>query len=114
MESEEQPVPDKNDFRPAPEEFAMRGLPWTVDYFSPDWFDNENIEDENQYKEDPSMNSDYRPERILWLGSQIAKAGKWIIYNSVNHGFSVTPAICEELQGLRLAAQFCGEARPVA
>ena len=81
------PVPDKNDFRPTPEEFALRGLFWTVRYFIPDWFCNKNIEDENQYKEDASMNTDYRPERILWLGCQLAKSGKYIRYE--NHKFSL-------------------------
>ena len=81
------PVPDKNDFRPTPEEFALRGLFWTVRYFIPGWFRNKNIEDENQYKEDASMNTDYRPERILWLGCQLAKSGKYIRYE--NQRFSV-------------------------
>jgi hypothetical protein len=84
------PVPEKNDFRPTPEEFAFRGLFWTVRYFIPGWFRNKNIEDENQYKEDASMNTDYRPERILWLGCQLAKSGKWICYD--NHKFTLPRA----------------------
>jgi hypothetical protein len=75
------PVPDKNDFRPAPEEFALRGLFWTVRCLIPGWFRNKNIEDENQYKEDASLNTDYHPERILYLKCQLAKSGKWIYYN---------------------------------
>jgi hypothetical protein len=59
------PIPEENDFRPTPEEFAVRGLEWASNYFPPDWFENKNIEEENQYKEDASMNTDYRPERIL-------------------------------------------------
>jgi hypothetical protein len=54
------PVPEKNDCRPTPEEFALRGLFWTVRYFIPGWFRNKNIEDENQYKEDASMDTEYR------------------------------------------------------
>jgi len=87
IESDLLPVPDKNDFRPTPEEFALRGLFWTVRYFIPGWFRNKNIEDENQYKEDASMNTDYRPERILWLGCQLAKSGMWICYNREIHKF---------------------------
>jgi len=84
------PVPDKNDFRPTPEEFVIRGLFWTVRCFIPGWFRNKNIEDENQYKEDASMNTDYRPERILWLGCQLAKSGRWICYE--NHKFMLPRA----------------------
>jgi hypothetical protein len=29
------PIPEKNDFRPTPEEFAMRGLEWAASYFPP-------------------------------------------------------------------------------
>jgi Est1 DNA/RNA binding domain len=99
IEGDEMPIPEKNDFRPTPEEFAMRGLPWADLYFSPGWFSNKNIEDENQYKEDASMNTDYRPERILWLGCQLAKSGGWISYNTNEHRFFVsgsTPAASPE------------------
>jgi len=71
-------VPDKNDFRPTPEEFALRGLFWTFRYFISGWFRKKSIKDENQYKEDASMNTDYRPECILWLGCQLTKSGKFI------------------------------------
>jgi len=33
-------VPNKNDFRPTPKEFAFRGLFWTFRYFIPGWFRN--------------------------------------------------------------------------
>jgi hypothetical protein len=87
IEGDEQARVEKSDFRPTPEEFAVRGLFWTVGYFQPKWFLNKNIEDENQYKEEASMNSDYRPERILWLGCQIAKNGTRIGYNYSEHRF---------------------------
>jgi hypothetical protein len=87
IESDLLPVPDKNDFRPASEEFAPRGLFWSVRYFMPGWFRNKNIEDEEQYKEDALMNTEYRPERILWLGCQLAKSGKYIRYDHESHKF---------------------------
>jgi len=87
IEQEDRPVPAKNDFRPCPEEFAMRGLFWTLDYFPSGWFMNKNIEDENQYKEDASMNTEYRPEMILYLNVKLAKAGKWIGYNAEEKRF---------------------------
>lgn len=48
------------------------GLDWAAGYFTPGWFQNKDIEDENQYKEDYFMNTDSRPERILWLGCKLA------------------------------------------
>lgn len=108
IEGDKLPIPEKNDFRPTPEEFALRGLDWAKTYFSEDWFENKNIEDENQYKEDASMNTDYRPERILWLGCQLANAGKWFGYNDIEHKFillepmhtdtSMTPASPSEIE----------------
>ena len=80
IEGDELPIPEKNDFRPTPEEFAMRGLEWAASYFPANWFENKNIEEENRYKEDASMSTDYRPERILWLGCRLAKSGKYIVY----------------------------------
>jgi hypothetical protein len=92
LESAEPPEPEKKDFRPSPEEFAVRGLFWTVHYFKEDFFENRNIEDENTYKEDASMNTEYRPERILWLGYQLAKPGAQISYSHANHKFFVADA----------------------
>jgi hypothetical protein len=82
-------VPENDSFRPTPEEFEQRGLFWAANYFIPSWFRNKNIEDENQYKEDASMNTEYRPERILWLGRQLAQSGKWICYSNDDHKFSL-------------------------
>jgi hypothetical protein len=82
IEGGAKPIPEKNDFRPTPEEFAMRGLSWADTYLPTGWFSNKNIEYENQYKEEASMNTHYRPECILWLGCQLAKleSGKWNVY----------------------------------
>lgn len=109
IEGEKLPIPEKNDFRPTPEEFAMRGLDWAASYSPVDWFENKNIEEENQYKEDASMNSDYRPERILWLGCRLAKHGNWFAYNDKDHRFfipgqaetrdsSMAPAVSSDLE----------------
>jgi len=46
------PIPEKNDFWPTLEEFAMRGLEWAASHFPADWFENQHIEEENQYKEE--------------------------------------------------------------
>jgi hypothetical protein len=37
------PPPDKDDVHPFPEDFAMRGLLWTKNYFPDGWFTNEKI-----------------------------------------------------------------------
>jgi hypothetical protein len=109
IEGDSLPVQEKNDFRPTPEEFAMRGLDFADSYFSTDWFENKNIEEENQYKEDASMNTDYRPERILWHGCRLAKHGNWFAYNDKDHRFFIpgqmdtddsptTPAVLSDLE----------------
>jgi hypothetical protein len=67
----------------------MRGLECVEQYFPPNWFKNKNIEDENQYKEDTSMNTDYRIERILWLGCQLTKRVGSFTYNKKEHNFSL-------------------------
>jgi Est1 DNA/RNA binding domain len=50
----ELPIPEKNDFRPIPEDRLVRCLYWPEHYFEKQWFSNKAIEDENQYAEDTS------------------------------------------------------------
>lgn len=47
IEREDRPQPKMDNFRPCPEEVAMRGLFWTSRYFPHGWFLNKNIDDEN-------------------------------------------------------------------
>jgi hypothetical protein len=84
IESDTMPIPKEKDFRLTPEEFAIHGLFW-ADIFPPGWFSNKNIEDENQKA---SMNTEYRPEHILWLGYRLARSREWIDYQ--NHIFFVS------------------------
>jgi hypothetical protein len=58
--------------RPFPEDFALRGLLWTEDYFPTEWFTNEKIDEEEKYHERASMTAQ-RKERILWLAVRIAR-----------------------------------------
>lgn len=67
------PSPEKDDVRPLPEDFALRGLLWAEDYFPTEWFTNEKIDEEEKYHERASMTAQ-RKERILWLGSRLAKS----------------------------------------
>jgi hypothetical protein len=92
IENDDIPILEKNDARPTPEEFALRGLDFAEFYLPAGWFENPNIEDENMSKEDPSMNTDYRPERILWLGRQLANRCREITYVSTEHKFVVSEA----------------------
>ncbi|KAL5344583.1 hypothetical protein ACLOAV_010567 [Pseudogymnoascus australis] len=76
-------TPTKDIFRPFPEDFAMQGLGFTEGYFLHDWFNDENVEPETHYLEAESMRSQHRPERVLWLGVQIARLTEgWMGYSS--------------------------------
>lgn len=82
-------TPSADEFRPFPEEWAMQGLAWTADYFPQGWFVNENVEAEKHYMEAESTRTAHRPERVLWLGCQIARSGEWIVYDPSTHTFAL-------------------------
>lgn len=44
IENDKLPSPERDDARPFPEDFAIRGLLWTEAYFPEQWFTNEKIE----------------------------------------------------------------------
>jgi hypothetical protein len=79
IENDKFPLPAKDDLRPFPEDFAMRGLLWTDKYFPDQWF-SDRIDDEEKYLELPSMTAE-RKERILWLACQLAGSRKWLCYS---------------------------------
>ncbi|KAL5344397.1 hypothetical protein ACLOAV_010657 [Pseudogymnoascus australis] len=82
-------TPAKKILCPFPDDFAMQGLSFTAGYFPEDWFNNENVEPETHYLEAESMRSQDRPERVLWLGVQIARLTEgWMGYSNED-GFSV-------------------------
>ncbi|KAE8454538.1 hypothetical protein EG329_000161 [Mollisiaceae sp. DMI_Dod_QoI] len=83
IEAEQFPLPAKDEFRPFPEDFALRGLLWAENYFPDEWFTHEKIDEEEKSHERPSM-TDERKERILWLACKIAKAGPWITYDGTS------------------------------
>jgi hypothetical protein len=74
--------------RPLPEDFAMRGLLYTEDYFPNDWFSNDKIEEDERYFEMASMIEE-RQERIIWLGRMIEKLGPWLTWNEASQQFTV-------------------------
>ncbi|KAI6777717.1 Telomerase-binding protein-like protein [Emericellopsis cladophorae] len=71
----EQPI------RPFPEDYTMRGLWYTDDYFPPNWFRNSKVEFEERYFERRSL-VDLRVERILWIATQLSKAGDWLVLDA--------------------------------
>ena len=80
IENVEFPKPEKDDVRPFPEDFAVRGLLWTENYFPKDHFSNEKIDEEEKYHELPSITAE-RKERILWLGCKLANRGFGLTYD---------------------------------
>ncbi|KAG9257762.1 uncharacterized protein F5Z01DRAFT_414620 [Emericellopsis atlantica] len=66
--------------RPLPEDYAMRGLWYTDDYFPMNWFRNSKVEFEERYFERRSL-VDLRVERILWIAMRLSKAGDWLVFD---------------------------------
>jgi hypothetical protein len=84
--------PANDTFRPFPEEWELRGVGFTNEYFESDWFNNPNIETKEHYLETKSVRVEDRPWRVLWLGVQITDIGKgrWITYNYTRKTFSAS------------------------
>ncbi|RSL39907.1 hypothetical protein CEP51_016759 [Fusarium floridanum] len=74
--------------RPWPEDFAMRSLIYTEDYYPHGWFDNGNIEGRERYFELGSMTRE-RKHRLITLGYRIAASGRWLIWNKETRSFTV-------------------------
>ncbi|KAF5025707.1 hypothetical protein F66182_2212 [Fusarium sp. NRRL 66182] len=82
-------LPEKEQLpRPLPEDFAMRGLLYSEDYFPNEWFQNEKIDEDEKYFELASM-SEERKDRILSLGCKIATSGTWLLWDEQTRQFSV-------------------------
>ncbi|KAH8754798.1 hypothetical protein F5883DRAFT_632527 [Diaporthe sp. PMI_573] len=87
IESEEFPRPYD---RPLPEDWNLRGLLWTDKLFPSGWFDTADVDHDERALELASM-TDYRKERVLWLGYHLACSGKWLTYDKQSKQFSVNP-----------------------
>ncbi|KAG6001740.1 hypothetical protein E4U21_003879 [Claviceps maximensis] len=84
------PGPEKRELPyPLPEDYAMRGLIYTEDYFPADWFKNDKIESDERYFERPSTRLK-RCERILWIGRMLARHERWLLWNEEQRIFEVT------------------------
>lgn len=77
--------------RPFPEDWSLRGLLW-CDIFPERWFGfgSELSDDDERLFELPSM-TEYRRERVLWLGWKLASHEKWLQYDSTSKRFKATP-----------------------
>ncbi|KAJ4324005.1 hypothetical protein N0V84_004099 [Fusarium piperis] len=91
-------LPEKGQLpRPLPEDFAMRGLIYSEDYFPHDWFKNDKIDEDEKYFELGSMVEERR-DRILTLGCRIAASGSWLIWDPEARQFSVPAKYDVELE----------------
>jgi hypothetical protein len=89
VDSKDFPGPVENDTpRPFPEDFAMRGLVYTDDYFPTPWFKDCTLEEEEKSIELASM-TDGRIERILWLGRRLAQDGHRLTWDDEAQRFGV-------------------------
>lgn len=89
MDSEVFPGAENQDhYRPLPEDYAMRGLIYTEEYFPLKWFAGEAVEEDEKYFEQASM-VDSRKERILWIGKQISSLNKWLAWDPESAKFTV-------------------------
>lgn len=87
LDTEQIPGPEKGEAHPLPEDYAMRGLVYTTDYFPANWFDNTAIDDDEKYFE-PASTVGKRGERILWLGHSIALAERRLFWDAHARHFS--------------------------
>ncbi|KAM3546026.1 hypothetical protein ARSEF1564_001119 [Beauveria bassiana] len=83
------PRPPPNEpLRPLSEDYALRGLGLSKDYFPDDWFSSDKLEEDEKMFEPPSL-GDERRQRILWLGRQMCNLGKWLDWEESSKRFIV-------------------------
>ena len=87
------PPPVRSDeVKPLPDDWFLRGLLWTDNYFPQGWFANmESFNEDERMMETPSTRL-VRKERLLWVACRLASYKTWITYNSMTHQFKVTDA----------------------
>jgi len=100
VESPSFPMPEKDEPRPFPEDFAMRGLLWTANLFPENWFANGKIDDEEKYLELPSMATERR-ERIVWLAFRIVANGSLLKFSKEDQAFYVGTTVETERESSR-------------
>lgn len=81
------PNPERGEAQPLPEDFAMRGLLYTSDYFADNWFNKVSIGD-NEMRLHSRSTVRERQERILWLGRSISLVTEKLCWNARANAFS--------------------------
>ncbi|KAI9756298.1 MAG: hypothetical protein M1835_000766, partial [Candelina submexicana] len=89
MQSSKFPEPEKGIGRPLPEDFSLRGMEWTTNYYPEYWFSHAMVDDEERSLELASMAAD-RKERILWLAYQVSRVTTGFCYNPASRTFSAS------------------------
>ncbi|KAF1938283.1 hypothetical protein EJ02DRAFT_410659 [Clathrospora elynae] len=78
---------DRIDEAPLPEDYIVRGLIWTQDYFPKKWFEREHDVEERFLELASTVKN--RTERVLRLGYRLSEQHRWITYEKQTHTFSV-------------------------
>ncbi|RAR03029.1 telomerase-binding protein est1a protein [Stemphylium lycopersici] len=78
---------ERSDELPLPEDYLIRGLIWTHEYFPEKWFDREHDEEERTLELASTVKN--RTERVLRLGFSLCKHQRWITYDSGSNTFAV-------------------------
>lgn len=63
------PLASSDPLRPLPEDYMLRGLIWTADYFPSNWFET-HVDMDDRFL-DSTSSSKLRVERIIWLAHQL-------------------------------------------
>ncbi|CAN8100461.1 unnamed protein product [Discula destructiva] len=104
IESKEFPKPSE---RPLCEDWSLRGLLWTESLFPPDWFNNDRVDEDEKTFELPSM-TEYRRERVLWHGWNLAAQKKWIVYDDQTKQFRAAPEFHQDALDFGTEATIAG------
>ncbi|KAG9240285.1 hypothetical protein BJ878DRAFT_546415 [Calycina marina] len=80
------PIPQKDEARPLPEDYILRGILFGDQYYPDPWFATK-VDEEEKYQERPSMTAQ-RKERILFVACRIAASGRGLEWDSVKRKFS--------------------------
>ncbi|KAK4446655.1 hypothetical protein QBC34DRAFT_147379 [Podospora aff. communis PSN243] len=75
--------------RPLPEDFALRGMPWTEQYFPQGWFSGDYCESDYNGFDCFDLRPD-REARILWLGVQLARRAGYLDLDAANSQFAAS------------------------
>ncbi|KAI9896016.1 hypothetical protein N3K66_009085 [Trichothecium roseum] len=78
-----------NKNRPLPEDFCMREIAFSQDYYPPEFFKVQDLEEVEKSFETDSM-EEVRKQRLLVLGRRIAEMEKWLTWSEETKSFGVT------------------------